>query len=235
MKPDQYDDFARTYDAENTSSLLNAYYERPAMLELAGDVRGLRVLDAGCGSGPLTAELLARGAEVTGLDGSPAMIELARERLGDGVPLHVGDLAAPLPFADDAFDLVTASLVLHYLEDWSAPLAELRRVLAPGGRLLVSVNHPFVRTLNAPEEDYFATRQYSEDLEFDGVPAVLTMWHRPLSAMTRSFIDAGFHVRAVDEPAPSPDTPPELMPPRIASGERTAFLCFLFFTLEAAD
>lgn len=234
MKPDQYDDFARTYDAENTSSLLNAYYERPAMLELAGDVRGRRVLDAGCGSGPLTAELLARGAEVTGLDGSPAMIELARRRLGDGVPLHVGDLAAPLPFADDAFDLVTASLVLHYLEDWSAPLAELRRVLAPGGRLLVSVNHPFVRTHGFPDEDYFATRQYSEDLEFDGEPAVLTMWHRPLSAMTRAFIDAGFHVRAVDEPAPSPDTPPELMPPRIASGERTAFVCFLFFTLEAA-
>lgn len=234
MKPDHYDDFAENYDAENGASLLNAYYERPAMLELAGDVRGRRVLDAGCGSGPLTAELLARGAEVTGLDGSPAMIELARQRLGDGVPLHVGDLAAPLPFEDDAFDVVTASLVLHYLEDWSAPLAELRRVLAPNGRLLVSVNHPFVRTLNAPEEDYFATRQYSEDLEFDGVPAVLTMWHRPLSAMTRSFVEAGFHVLAVDEPAPSPETPSELMPPRIASGERTSFVCFLFFTLEAA-
>lgn len=235
MKPDHYDDFAENYDAENGASLLNAYYERPAMLELAGEVRGRRVLDAGCGSGPLTAELLARGAEVTGLDGSPAMIELARQRLGDGVPLHVGDLATPLPFADDAFDLVTASLVLHYLEDWSAPLAELRRVLAPGGRLLVSVNHPFVRTHGFPDEDYFATRQYSEDLEFDGEPAVLTMWHRPLSAMTRSFVEAGFYVLAVDEPAPSPDTPPELMPPRIASGERTAFLCFLFFTLEAAD
>ncbi len=227
-----YDAFAERYDAENAGSLLNAHYERPAMLDLAGDVAGRRILDAGCGSGPLTAALREQGALVTGIDGSPAMIALARERLGDAVPLHVGDLAEPLPFPDGAFDDVTASLVLHYLEDWDAPLAELRRVLRPGGRLIVSVNHPTVRLLSHPHEDYFATRRYSDDFEFDGEAAVLTMWHRPLRAMTAAFTGAGFSIVAIEEPPPSPLTPPDLMPPRIASGERSAFLCFLFFVLE---
>jgi len=73
-----YDAFAEAYAAENEASILNAYYERPAMLELAGDVAGRHILDAGCGAGPLSEALRARGAEVAGFDASPAMIELAR-------------------------------------------------------------------------------------------------------------------------------------------------------------
>ena len=233
MKADHYDAFAAAYDAENAASLLNAYYERPAMIRLAGEVTGRRILDAGCGSGALTAQLRARGAVLTGLDGSPAMLELARKRLGPGVPLHTGDLAQPLPFASGAFDDVVASLVLHYLQDWSAPLAEFKRVLRPGGRLILSVNHPTVAVINYPGEDYFATRKYSEDYAFDGEPAVLTFWHRPLRAMTKAFLDAGFTISVMDEPEPAPDTPGDLLPPRLLSGERTAFLCFLFFVLEA--
>lgn len=52
MKETNYDHFAAAYSTENQGSLLNAYYERPAMLELAGGVEGHQVLDAGCGSGP---------------------------------------------------------------------------------------------------------------------------------------------------------------------------------------
>lgn len=233
MRADHYDSFAESYSAENESSLLNAYYERPAMLGLAGEVAGRRILDAGCGSGPLSAALGAKGAVVTGFDSSPAMLELARQRLGESADLHLADLSRPLPFADDSFDDVVASLVLHYLEDWSAPLAELRRVLKPGGRLILSVNHPTVSVVTQPTEDYFAVREYSEDYEFDGEPAVLTFWHRPLHAMINAFISAGYRVAAVSEPAPSPDTPHELLPPRILTGEKTAFLSFIFFVLEA--
>lgn len=233
MRADHYDDFADSYATENASSLLNAHYERPAMIRLAGDVSGRRILDAGCGTGPLAAELRARGAVMTGFDGSPAMVELARRRLGDDVPLHVADLAQPLPFADNAFDDVVASLVLHYLEDWLAPLAELRRVLKPGGRLILSVNHPTVRAITHRSEDYFAISQYSEEYEFAGEPGVLTFWHRPLHAMVDAFTAAGFRISVLNEPEPSPDTPDELLPPRIVSGERTAFMCFLFFVLEA--
>ena len=131
-----YDSFAEAYSAENEASLLNAYYERPAMLALAGDVAGRRILDAGCGSGPLFAALRDRGAIVTGFDSSAKMLQLARRRLGPAADLHLADLGSPLPFPDAAFDDVIACLVLHYLQDWTAPLAELRRVLRPGGRLL---------------------------------------------------------------------------------------------------
>lgn len=232
MSADDYDGFASDYDEENASSLLNAHYERPAVLALLGDLSGRRILDAGCGSGPLAAELVARGADVSGLDGSPAMVELARRRLGEVVPLTVHDLAEPLPYEDESFDDVVASLVLHYLQDWEGPLAEIRRVLKPGGRLVASINHPFVRQFNEPTEDYFATREYGEDVELNGRTTTLTFWHRPLREVVRAVSDAGLVLRVLDEPAPSPDTPADLMPARIASGERSAFLCFLFVVAE---
>ena len=56
----EYDSFAEAYTASNETNLFNAYYERPAMLALAGDVAGRRILDAGCGAGPLFAALRDR-------------------------------------------------------------------------------------------------------------------------------------------------------------------------------
>jgi ubiquinone/menaquinone biosynthesis C-methylase UbiE len=118
MSADDYDGFAEDYEAENATSLLNAYYERPAVLGLVGDAQGKRILDAGCGSGPLAAELVARGADVTGFDGSPAMIDLARRRLGGTVPLTVHDLAEPLPYEDES-----ASRPLRPSRCWSGVVA----------------------------------------------------------------------------------------------------------------
>lgn len=225
-----YDPFAEAYDVANRDGLFNTYYERPEMLRMAGDVAGLQVLDAGCGSGPLSLALRERGAEVVGFDASARMLDLARGRLGAEADLRVHDLAEPLPYTDAAFDLVTASLVLHYLEDWSGPLAELRRVLRPGGRLLVSINHPGIYKLVYPKADYFAVHEYSEDHDFDGQTVWLTYWHRPLHAVLNAFLDAGFAIRRVTEPPPAPDTPKELLPPDF---EGRSFLCFLFVELQA--
>ena len=229
MTAGAYDEFAAAYAAENESNLFNAYYERPAMLGLAGDVAGRRILDAGCGSGALSAALRARGAVVTGFDVSAAMVDLAYSRLGEDADLRVADLAAPLPFADAAFDDVVASLVLHYLEDWAGPLSELRRVLRPGGRLILSVIHPSVYAIVHPEADYFALTRYSEDYVMDGRTVWLTYWHRPLHAVTDAFTAAGFRITTLSEPPPAPDTPAELLPP---DEPGRSFLCFLFFVLE---
>jgi predicted TPR repeat methyltransferase len=65
-----YDSFAEAYAAETEANLINGYYTRPAMLALAGDVAGTRILDAGCGAGPLSEALRDRGALVTGIDKS---------------------------------------------------------------------------------------------------------------------------------------------------------------------
>ncbi len=224
-----YDGFAVAYSTRNETSLFNAFYERPEMIRLAGNVAGLEVLDAGCGSGPLAEALRAKGAIVSGFDLSPDMVELARERLGADADVRVADLGAPLPYPDDTFDLVVASLSLHYVEDWASALAELRRVLRPGGRLTVSIIHPMVYAVGHPDGDYFALTQYSEDYDYDGETVWMTYWHRPLQDVLNTFIDAGFHIKAVTEPPPAADTPAELLP----EADGRSFICFLFFELEA--
>jgi SAM-dependent methyltransferase len=231
MKADHYDAFAESYARENESSLFNAYYDRPAMIGLAGDVAGRNILDAGCAAGLLSAALRERGAQITAFDSSQAMVALAQERLGPDTKVLQADLAEPLPFGTGEFDDVVASLVLHYLEDWSGPLSELHRVLKPGGRLIISVNHPIIREVVYPQDDYFATSPYTEEYTFDGHAASLTFWHRPLHAMTDAFTRAGFAISTISEPPFAPETPRELLPPDL--GDRTSFLCFLFFVLEA--
>jgi SAM-dependent methyltransferase len=225
-----YDRFAEAYSAENENNLVNAYYERPAMLALAGDVAGRRILDAGCGSGPLSAALRDRGAVVTGIDVSAGMLALARQRLGDDVALHRVDLNDRLPFADGAFDDVVASLVLHYLEDWGPTLAELRRVLRPGGRLIASVDHPFVAyTIHDPRPDYFATTSYSFDWTFNGQSVPMRFWRKPLHAMTDAFTTAGFRIAVISEPQPDPAAR-ELFPDDFH--DLSTKVCFLFFVIE---
>jgi SAM-dependent methyltransferase len=230
-----YDSFAEAYTALNESSLLNAYYCRPAILDLAGDVTGRRILDAGCGSGPISAALRDRGAILTGFDASAGMVELARQRLGPDADLHVADLASPLPYPDGAFDDVIACLVLHYLQDWTAPLAELRRVLKPGGRLIVAVDHPFAVALGEREAgrkvDYFATLNRTEEWNMGGHTALLSFWNRPLHAMTDAFTAAGFRIAVISEPPPAPGAREKF--PEDLADIRSAFLCFLFFVLQA--
>jgi len=231
-----YDSFAEAYSAETESNFINAYYARPAILALAGDVAGRRILDAGCGSGPVMAALRDQGATVTGFDKSAGMLEQARLRLGDDADLRVAELGSPLPFPDGMFDDVIASLVLHYLEDWGPALAELRRVLKPGGRLIVSVDHPFAVALRnrewGREADYFATTNLTVEWTAGGRTARLSFWDRPLHAMTDAFTAAGFRITVISEPAPAPDTPSEILPDD--NPDRRRFLCFLFFVLMAS-
>jgi SAM-dependent methyltransferase len=229
-----YDSFAEAYAAETESNLINGYYTRPAILDLAGDVAGRRILDVGCGAGPLLEALRGRGAIVTGVDPSTKILELARRRLGDSAALQQADLSYPLPFPDGAFDDVVASLVLHYLEDWTAPLAELRRVLTPGGRLIVSVDHPFaihgIQRQAGHKTDYFATYNWTEEWTFGGQAALMSFWNRPLHAMTDAFTAAGFRIAVISEPQPVPAAR-ELFPDDLAT--KQSFLCFLFFVLQA--
>lgn len=107
-------------------------------------------------------------------------------------------------------------------------LAELRRVLKPGGRLPVSIIHPFGYAATYRDRDYFALTQYSEDYQFGDTTAVMTYWHRPLQDVLNAFIEAGLRFTSVTEPSAEPDTPAELLPPKGRS-----FICFLFFAFES--
>ena len=93
---------------------------------------GGHVLDVATGTGLVAAELLRRGFRVTGVDQSTEMLARARRRFGDAVEL-VEASAESLPFADAAFDHLTFTYLLRYVADPGATLAELARVVRPGG------------------------------------------------------------------------------------------------------
>jgi ubiquinone/menaquinone biosynthesis C-methylase UbiE len=105
------------------------------VLEAAGAVRNLELLDAGCGTGELCRRLSDRGALVSGIDLCAGLVERARS-MAPLAALARADAQA-LPFGTARFDLATSVLVLHYLENPGRALAELARVLRPGGRLIV--------------------------------------------------------------------------------------------------
>lgn len=113
---------------------------RAPLIAAVAAVRPARVLEVGCGWGEL-AEWVARetGADVVAVDLSPRMVELARER---GVDARIGDVQE-LPFDDDAFDVAIAAWMLYHVPDLDRALAELARVLRPGGRLVAATNSRF--------------------------------------------------------------------------------------------
>jgi demethylmenaquinone methyltransferase/2-methoxy-6-polyprenyl-1,4-benzoquinol methylase len=93
---------------------------------------GGSVLDVATGTGLVAERLLAQGHRVTGLDQSPDMLAVARSRFGDRVAL-VEASATAIPFADASFDHLTFTYLLRYVDDPAATLAELARVVRPGG------------------------------------------------------------------------------------------------------
>jgi SAM-dependent methyltransferase len=113
---------------------------RVPLVEAVAAARPTRILEVGCGWGEL-AEWVGRetGAEVVAVDLSPRMVELARER---GVDARIGDVQA-LPFADGEFDVAIAAWMLYHVPDLDRGVAELARVLRPGGRLVVATNSRF--------------------------------------------------------------------------------------------
>jgi ubiquinone/menaquinone biosynthesis C-methylase UbiE len=229
---EQYNRMAVDYAADNAESPYNAYYERPATIALLGEVTGQRVLEVGCGAGILTTWLVEHGAMVTAFDISEEMVALARRAVGDRASLLVADLAKPLSFAADrTFDLVVASLVLHYVEDWQHVFTEFRRVLAPGGVVVFSTHHPTMDWEHSPD-DYFATKQVTERWhkgleEFD-----VTFYRRPLTAMTHAISSSGFVIEQLVEPEPVP----ELRDRDPAADEQIRTKPrFLFFRLRADE
>jgi SAM-dependent methyltransferase len=141
-----YAKLAKDYEMHvDTQSGHNAYYERPAMMKLIpNNMNHLEVLDAGCAAGWYTEQFIKRGAQVTAIDLSPEMVEACERRNGDKAAIFTCDLAEPLPFNNETFDLIVSSLTLHYLDDWVPTFREFHRVMKPGGSLIFSVHHPFM-------------------------------------------------------------------------------------------
>ena len=104
------------------------------VVALSGARPGLRALDLACGTGDIAFALAAHGADVVGLDITHRMLQLARTK-GITARFVTGDMLA-LPFRDEAFDVVTTGYGLRNVPDLPGAIAEMRRVLRPGGVLL---------------------------------------------------------------------------------------------------
>jgi SAM-dependent methyltransferase len=198
---------------------------RDVMFEAVAEVAPRRVLEVGCGPGE-AAERIARelGADVVAVDQSERMVELARAR---GVDARVGDVQA-LDFPDGEFDCVLAAWMLYHVPEIDRALAEMARVLRPGGRLVAVTNagdhlaelwglvgiaripHAFGRE-NGEE---LLARHFArvERRDADGTVTL------PDSDAVRTYLGSSEHAR------PFLDTVPELDVPLVAGRRVTVFV-----------
>ncbi len=186
-----YDRWAEVYDHD--ANPLQAL-EEPVVKAAVGAVRGLTVLDLGCGTGRHALWLSASGASVTAVDFSEGMLAEARRKPGaEGVQFVVHDLHQPLPFPPGSFDLIVSGLVLEHLRDLTLFFAEARRMLRGGGRAVVSAMHPamFLRGTQAQ----FTDPASGELVQPGSVP-------HSLADMVMSAVRAGFILEHVEEHAP---------------------------------
>ena len=201
----RYDDVAEWYDAEFATSELGLSAQR-IVVRLLGDGPG-RLLDVGCGGGVHALAFAERGWTVTGIDLSPAQLELAR---GRGVDVVEADAAA-LPFEDQSFDAVVSIFTHTDVDDFPAVLREAARALRPGGTLVYLGVHPcfvgphaFVHDRNVPElhPGYRDTsyRREAPGIWGEGIRAKVGATHLPLGLFLHAFLDSGLTIEHVEEP-----------------------------------
>jgi SAM-dependent methyltransferase len=206
---------------EHFTDGVDAEYEEQ-ILPLADDhlAGATRILDVGCGEGQLSrraARHLGAGTpgsrvRLTGVDPTWAQLEVAAAR---GGPVAYGRARAEaLPFAAAAFDAVVICLTLEHVEPFEPAVEEVARVLEPGGRFVLFLNHPLLQTPGSGwiddhilEEQYWRVGPYLPDDEAieEVSPGVnLPFMHRPLSRYINVMADCGLLVEHMDEPAPPP-------------------------------
>jgi len=214
----------------------NNIYERPNTIARLPDLNGKKVLDLGCSTGFFTEYALGKGAEVTGVDASQKLVDrLAKKVFPPKVKLHCADIGQPMPFLKSgSFDVVICSLVMDYIKDWDALLAELYRVLKKGGRIVIATGHPFASylyfTQNNRPISYYDFKMVEDTWAVRGPQPFKTRYYiRPLKEVLRPIIESRFKIISIDEPLPdercqeiSPQTYEDLL-------ERPGFL---FIVLE---
>lgn len=200
------DNFTEGADAEYTEQIL------PLASEHLEGRR--RILDVGCGEGQVSrlAQSLPGVDLVVGIDPTPAQVAMAGAR-APGSNLGLAG-AADLPFADRSFDAAIACLVFEHITEMDRAVAEVARVLRPGGRFVFMLNHPLLQTPGSGwiddtilDEQYWRIGPYLvEDLVVEEVEkdVYIPFQHRPLSRYLNALADAGLLLVHMDEPAPPP-------------------------------
>ncbi|MBM3944013.1 MAG: class I SAM-dependent methyltransferase [SAR202 cluster bacterium] len=202
--------------------------ERAEFLGLLPDVKGLRVLDLGCGAGQLSRYLAEQGAaSVVGVDLSEKMLELARAKWAHPRVTYQRDALETASFPNGSFDLVVSSLAFHYVEDYVGLVRRIAGWLRPGGALVFSTEHP-VFTARLPGDGWVSGgegggRRWAIDRYADEGPRQENWFvrgvrkaHRTFATLVNGLLDAGLAIERVVEPVASeqwlrdhPDWPDE--------------------------
>jgi SAM-dependent methyltransferase len=207
-----WDDHSHWWVAEFTDGVDPEYEEQ--IIPLVADRLGKagRVLDLGTGEGQVARALRSRGVDVIGFDPFLGQIRVAAER-GGAVAYGVG-AAQAIPTAAESVDAVVACLVFEHIDHMDEAIAEVARVLRPGGRFLFLLNHPLLQTPNSgwiddqildPPEQYWRLGEYLNEavtVEEVGKGIFVKFIHRPLSRYLNALAAAGLTLVRMDEPAP---------------------------------
>ena len=185
----------------------------PVLWDLAGNVRGRTVLDAGCGTGYLSAKLKDAGGRVIGVDFSPRMIEIARDADPD-VDFRVDSCSSLDSIPDSSIDLVVSNYVLMDTPELEETIAAFHRVLRDGGAAVLIFSHPCFPAGQVAEAEgrltYWWDTPYFERHRVVEPPwghftSDFIWFHRSLSDYWRAFTEAGFKVTDFEEPRLSED------------------------------
>ncbi|MEM8855895.1 MAG: class I SAM-dependent methyltransferase [Pseudomonadota bacterium] len=185
-----------------------------ARAALAAERGGTRALDVGCGEGRFCRMLAGRGWDVIGLDPVPRMLQAAQSHTDTAC--YVRGHGERLPFESEAFHLVVSYLSLLDLDGFDAAVAEMARVSAPGGSVLVANLNPFV-TAN-PFHTWIEDGKGGKLFPIDHYPDAradwvgwrgihVRNWHRPLETTMSAFIGAGLTLTHYGEPLPTGGDP----------------------------
>jgi len=190
-------------------------YEEQILPLAADELDGARrVLDIGCGDGQISRLLAAKGASVVGIDPTWNQITVAARRAGG--PAYVRAGAARLPFPAATFDAAVACLVFEHIDDIDTAIAEVARVVRPGGQFSFFLNHPLFQTPESgwiddqildPPEQYWRIGPYlpeSESIEQVELGVYIRFLHRPLSRYLNTLTEHGLMLERMVEPAPPP-------------------------------
>lgn len=201
-----YDEMGIAYIRKNKQSIHNAYYNQPAIISLAGDVKDKEIFEVGCGGGSLTEWLVDQGATVTACDISEEMVKYTKKKLGAKAKVLIADISEPLDFLEDnSVDMIIASLVLHYISNWLPVFSEFKRILKNEGSIVISVHHPHADWKWFNKTNYFKKELYEDSWTIDGKPYPVTFYHRTLANMFAIFRKNGFFVDILLEPFPIPE------------------------------
>jgi SAM-dependent methyltransferase len=180
-----------------------------AVEELAGFTN---ILDVGCGDGQIARALAVQGCTVLGVDPTQLHIDIANER--GGGPTYVLGGATKLPAEDGSMDAVIACLVFEHIDEMDAAVAEVARVLRPGGQFSFFLNHPLLQTPGSgwiddhiidPPEQYWRIGPYlveAESVEEVELNVYIRFIHRPLSRYINALISNGLMIERMAEPSP---------------------------------